>query len=80
MVRLLPKVLWRKFKFKGIALSVFVMFAEAGSFKEPPPNTTKRPGRGKSLHCLINSVTVRVTSCKNYRLQNVEAACYLFVA
>ena len=23
---------------------------------------TKRPGRGKSLHCLVNSVTVRVTS------------------
>ena len=39
-----------------------LMFAETGSFKEPPPNTTKRPGRGKSLHCLINSVTVRVTS------------------
>ena len=24
------------------------MFTETGSFQEPPPNTTKRPGRGKS--------------------------------
>jgi hypothetical protein len=32
------------------------MFPETGSFQEPPPNSTQRSGRGKSLHCLINSV------------------------
>ena len=26
------------------------------------PNTTKCPGHGKSQHCLINSVTIRITS------------------
>ena len=43
--------------------SLVITFRDQGinsgsSKSEQPPNTPKRPGHGKSLHCLINSVTV----------------------
>ena len=50
-----------KFKFKGIALLIDV-YGNGLVPRSHRQTQTKRPGRGKSLHCLINSVTVRVTS------------------